>query len=117
MAYTFKPYTESEAVQKAREQANKYSTYTESDAVKAARENANKYNTYTAGESVTNAWNKLNDYETNHNPGEWTGGNYKSAVENAFNAWNNREKFSYDLNGDALYHPSIHRDCCWFRSH
>ena len=103
MAYTFKPYTESEAVQKAREQANKYSTYTESDAVKAARENANKYNTYTAGESVTNAWNKLNDYETNNNPGEWTGGNYKSAVENAFNAWNNREKFSYDLNGDALY--------------
>ena len=103
MAYTFKPYTESEAVKKAREQANKYSTYTESDAVKAARENANKYSTYTAGESVTNAWNKLNDYETNNNPGEWTGGSYKSAVENAFNAWNNREKFSYDVNGDALY--------------
>ena len=103
MAYTFKPYTESEAVQKAREQANKYSTYTESEAVKAARENANKYNTYTAGESVINAYNKLNDYETNNNPGEWTGGSYKSAVENAFNAWNNREKFSYDLNGDALY--------------
>ena len=103
MAYTFKPYTESEAVAKAREQANKYSTYSESDAVKAARENANKYNTYTAGESVTNALSKLNDYETNNNPGEWTGGSYKSAVENAFNAWNNREKFSYDLNGDALY--------------
>ena len=103
MAYTFKPYTESEAVKKAREQANKYSTYTESDAVKAARENANKYSTYTAGESVTNAYNKLNDYETNNNPGEWTGGSYKSAVENAFNAWNNREKFSYDVNGDALY--------------
>lgn len=103
MAYTFKPYTESDAVKKARDQVNKYSTYTESDAVKAARDNANKYNTYTEGTTVSDARDKLNAYETNNNPGEWTGGNYKSAVENAFNAWNNREKFSYDVNGDALY--------------
>jgi hypothetical protein len=103
MAYEFKPYTESETVKKARENAEKYGTYTESDAVKAARENANKYNTYTEGTSVVDSRNALNDYITNNNPGEWTGGNYKSAVENAFNAWNNREKFSYDLNGDALY--------------
>jgi hypothetical protein len=103
MAYEFKPYTESETVKKARENAEKYGTYTESDAVKAARENANKYNTYTEGASVVDSRNALNDYITNNKPGEWTGGNYKSAVENAFNAWNNREKFSYDLNGDALY--------------
>ena len=103
MAYTFKPYTESDTVKKARENAEKYGTYTESDAVKTARENANKYNTYTEGTSVSDARNALNNYLTNSKPGEWTGGNYKGALENAFNAFNNREKFSYDLNGDALY--------------
>lgn len=31
------------------------------------------------------------------------GGEYGAAVQNALNKINNREKFSYDLNGDALY--------------
>lgn len=84
MAYTFKPYTESEAVTKA-------------------RENLNKYNTYTEGKTVEDARNKLNAHETNNNPGTWTGGTYGQAVKDAYNEWNNRKAFSYDLNGDALY--------------
>ena len=83
--------------------AFKFKDYTESDAVKKARENVNKYNTYTEGQSVTDALAKKNNYETNNNPGEWQGGNYQDAVKSAWDAINNRAKFSYDLNGDALY--------------
>lgn len=91
--------------QKPKEESNTATnkTYTESTAVVTARDNANKYNTYTEGTSVTDARNKLNTYETNNNPGTWTGGTYGQAVKDAYNEWNNRKAFSYDLNGDALY--------------
>ena len=36
-------------------------------------------------------------------PADWKGGTYAKAVDQAMNKILNREKFSYDLNGDALY--------------
>jgi hypothetical protein len=84
MAFEFKKYTESEEVKKAKDKASEYDTYTESQAVGDYR-------------------NKLTDYEANNNPGEWKGGTYGDAVKEAWNNINNRTKFSYDLNGDALY--------------
>ena len=84
MAFEFKKYTESEEVKKAKDKASEYDTYTESQAVGDYR-------------------NKMTDYEANNNPGEWKGGTYGDAVKEAWNNINNRTKFSYDLNGDALY--------------
>ena len=84
MAYTFKNYTKSDDVKKAEAKAAEYNTYKESDA-------------------VTDYRNKLTDYETNNKVAEWNGGTYGDAVKSAWDAINNREKFSYDLNGDTLY--------------
>ena len=36
-------------------------------------------------------------------PADWNGGTYQEAVRNAMEKILNRDKFSYDLNGDALY--------------
>lgn len=60
------------------------------------------YNNYTPSESVINAKNALASHESN-NIGKWTGGSYGNALNDIINKINNREKFSYDLNGDALY--------------
>lgn len=84
MAYTFNEYVKSKEVKDAEAKAAEYNTYNESDAVKDYR-------------------NKMTDYETNNKVAEWNGGTYGQAVNDAWNAINNREKFSYDLNGDALY--------------
>lgn len=84
MAYTFKTYNKSDEVKKAEAKAAEYDTYTESNA-------------------VTDYRNKLTDYETNNKVAEWNGGTYGEALKSALDAYNNREKFSYDLNGDALY--------------
>ena len=84
MAYTFKNYTKSDDVKKAEAKAAEYDTYTESNA-------------------VTDYRNKMTDYETNNKVADWTGGTYGDAVKDAWNNINNRAKFSYDLNGDALY--------------
>lgn len=83
MAFSYKDYAESEAVKKKRKEAEAYSTYNESDAVRLARE---KYNAHEA--------NRVTD---------WTGGTYGQSVKDALDKINNREKFSYDINGDALY--------------
>ena len=83
MAFSYSNYKESDAVKKKRQEAEGYSKYNESDAVRLARE---KYNTHDA--------NKVAD---------WTGGTYGQSVKDALNKINNREKFTYDLNGDALY--------------
>ena len=85
MAYTFKKFEQSEESKKADAKAAEYDT------------------TYEDPQSVTDLWKKMTDYETNNNPGEWDGGTYGQARNDAWNAINNREKFSYDLNGDALY--------------
>ena len=83
MAFSYSNYKESDAVKKKRQEAEGYSKYNESDAVRLARE---KYNTHET--------NKVAD---------WTGGTYGQSVKDALNKINNREKFTYDLNGDALY--------------
>lgn len=83
MAFSYSNYKESDAVKKKRQEAEGYSKYNESDAVRLARE---KYNTHNA--------NKVAD---------WTGGTYGQSVKDALDKINNREKFTYDLNGDALY--------------
>ena len=36
-------------------------------------------------------------------PGDWTGGQYGQQMQEALDAIRKRKKFSYDLNGDALY--------------
>ena len=59
-----------------------YKDYVESDAVKKAQEALNSHNT-----------NKPGEYQSQ----------YGSLAEEAAKAYANRNKFSYDLNGDALY--------------
>ena len=57
------------------------------------------YNDYAASDIVNDAWNKLNALQ---HPGEFQYGN-QQMLEEAFNKIMNGEKFSYDINGDALY--------------
>ena len=83
MAFNFKDYEESEAVRRARQLQEQNSQYNESQAVRDARD-------------------RMNQYEAQR-PQEWTGGTYQDSLNEAMNKINNREKFSYDLNGDALY--------------
>ena len=37
------------------------------------------------------------------NPGEWSGGTYGKGMDEALQKVLNRDKFQYDINGDALY--------------
>ena len=83
MAFSYKDYVESEAVKKLKEQASAYNTYKESQAV------IDSYNAYKQQEA-----NKVAD---------WTGGTYGQSLKDQMDKINNREKFTYDLNGDALY--------------
>lgn len=83
MAFSYKDYVESEAVKRLREQASQYGTYNESQAVK------DSFNAYKQKEA-----NKIAD---------WTGGTYGQSLKDQMDKINNREKFTYDLNGDALY--------------
>lgn len=83
--------------------------YEDDEATKAAdttRNNiyANKpgeftYNDYTPSESVTNAQNMLNNLQK---PGEYQS-RWQQSLDEAMNKILNREKFTYDVNGDALY--------------
>ena len=83
MAFSYKDYVESEAVKRLREQASQYGTYNESQAV------IDSLNAYKQKEA-----NKIAD---------WTGGTYGQSLKDQMDKINNREKFTYDLNGDALY--------------
>lgn len=79
-----------------------YNDYTESESVKKKREEAEKYKTYNASQSVTDAKTALDTHEQNR-VADWTGGTYGESLKAAMDRINNREKFTYDLNGDALY--------------
>lgn len=79
-----------------------YKDYEESDAVKKAREEAEKYKQYVASQSVNDAKSALDLHEQNK-VADWTGGTYGESLKAALDRINNREKFTYDLNGDALY--------------
>ena len=60
------------------------------------------YGSYTESPEVTNARNAMNYHNANR-IADWTGGTYGQALQDAMDRIINREKFSYDLNGDALY--------------
>lgn len=79
-----------------------YKDYEESDAVKKKREEAEKYKQYVASQSVADAKSALDLHEQNK-VADWTGGTYGESLKAALDRINNREKFTYDLNGDALY--------------
>lgn len=79
-----------------RKNANEY------DSVMAAKANLDANSTYNKSDSVLAA-EKLRDEHAANKVKDWTGGSYGQAVQDALAKINNREKFSYDLNGDALY--------------
>lgn len=60
-----------------------------------------KYKDYTESEKVKQAQTALDTHNAGK-PADYQS-KYGSLVEEAANAWANRDKFSYDLNGDALY--------------
>lgn len=61
-----------------------------------------QYNTYTPSEAVNSYTEQLSNHNANK-VADWTGGTYGATLNDLLNQINNREKFSYDLNGDALY--------------
>ena len=79
-----------------------YNNYVESDAVKKLREQVAQYETYKESQAVTDAYNAYKQYEANK-VADWTGGTYGQSLKDQMDKINNREKFTYDLNGDALY--------------
>lgn len=79
-----------------RKDANDY------DNVRLARENLDANSNYKQSDAVTAAI-KARDEHAANKIGDWTGGTYGQAVKDALDKINNREKFSYDINGDALY--------------
>lgn len=83
MAFSFRDYQESDEVRRRRQQADQYSVYNEA-------------------QSVIDARNALAQHEANR-VSPWTGGTYGDALKEAVDRINNREKFTYDVNGDALY--------------
>lgn len=85
MAFTYTPYKQSSAVTDLANKLKQYDTYKQSDAVNQASA-------------------KLADHEANQKSlADWNGGQYKQSLDDALNKISNREKFTYDLNGDALY--------------
>lgn len=60
-----------------------------------------KYNEYVTPENAVAAWNAYEQYATQH-PGEFQF-SMQDQLNDIINQINSREKFSYDLNGDALY--------------
>lgn len=79
-----------------------YKNYTESDAVKKLREQASQYQTYKEAQSVVDSYNALKQKEANK-IADWTGGTYGQSLKDQMDKINNRKQFTYDLNGDALY--------------
>ena len=79
-----------------------YNNYTESDAVKKLREQLAQYDTYKESQAVIDSYNAYKQKEANK-VADWTGGTYGQLIKDQMDKINNREKFTYDLNGDALY--------------
>ena len=57
---------------------------------------------YTESDAVSQA-NALLQQHMSTKPGEWQGGTWYDSLNDTINQILNREKFSYDLNGDMLY--------------
>lgn len=60
------------------------------------------YKDYEESERVRDLYNQLQQTDA-RKPGEWNGGTYGQQMQDALSKLQNREKFKYDLNGDALY--------------
>ena len=60
------------------------------------------YRDYQESDRVRKMAERLAQLES-QKPGDWTGGQYGQQMQDALKALQNRKKFSYDLNGDALY--------------
>lgn len=60
------------------------------------------YKDYQESDRVKKLAERLAQLES-QKPGDWTGGQYGQQMQEALDAIKNRKKFSYDLNGDALY--------------
>lgn len=60
------------------------------------------YKDYEESDKVKQYYNSLSQHQ-NNKVADWTGGTYGQGVNDALNRVLNREKFSYDLNSDALY--------------
>ena len=81
-----------------------YNKYEESDALRQARANADAAAQYKESQRVTDAYKAYQQNQANKvSVNDWTGGTYGQNLQNTINKINNREKFSYDINGDALY--------------
>ena len=57
---------------------------------------------YTKSDAVAQAEAMLQEHTANK-PGDWQGGTWYDSLNDTINQILNREKFSYDLNGDMLY--------------
>ena len=60
------------------------------------------YDANNPSDTVKQAYDMLQQHIANK-PGEWQGGTWYDTLNETINQILNREKFSYDLNGDALY--------------
>lgn len=60
------------------------------------------YKDYQESDRVKKMAERLAQLEA-QKPGDWTGGQYGQQMQEALDAIRKRKKFSYDLNGDALY--------------
>ena len=60
------------------------------------------YRDYQESDRVKKLAERLAQLES-QKPGDWTGGQYGQQMQEALDAIRKRKKFSYDLNGDALY--------------
>jgi LysM repeat protein len=80
---------------------NDHETAKPSAPIIAAKPDDFTYNNYTPSDSVTKAEAALNAQLANK-PGEYKS-QWQAQLDDAINKILNREKFSYDLNGDALY--------------
>lgn len=60
------------------------------------------YRDYQESDRVKKLAEQLSQLEA-AKPGEWTGGQYGQQMQDALKAIQNRKKFSYDINSDALY--------------
>ena len=81
---------------------SKYDEYEESEALKNARRKLEAKSNYQESDAVKNAKTQMENHNANQVP-KWNGGTYGKSLQDALSKITNRQKFSYDLNGDALY--------------
>lgn len=90
--YTYQDFLESEETKAAANQRKK---------IEASKPSSFSYSTYTQSDAVKQAQDKLNQH-TQNKPGAYTS-QWQTSLNDTLNKILNREKFTYDLNADALY--------------